>query len=111
VDDVQDGPIRGTIAAVEHGSFDKPVLTFSNGMKFSLNKTNVGTLIEAWGDESDDWIGEKVELYAGTIRFKNEDQPAVLVQALARAAGEKKVKPPKPTKDGPSSDINDVIPY
>jgi hypothetical protein len=60
--------------------------------------------------ERDDWIGEKVELYAGTIRFKNEDQPAVLVRPLPRAAGEKKVKP-KPTKDGPSSDINDVIPY
>ena len=111
VDDVQDGPIRGTIAAVDHGSFDKPVMTFSNGMKFSLNKTNVGTLIEALGDESDDWLGEKVELYAGTIRFKNEDQPAVLVRALPRAAGEKKVKPPKPTKGSPSSDIDDVIPY
>jgi hypothetical protein len=111
VDDVQDGPIRGTIAAVEHGSFDKPVLTFSNGMKFSLNKTNVGTLIEAWGDESDDYLGEKLEMYLGTIRFKNEDQPAVLVRPLVRAAGEKKVKPLKPPKSGSSSDIDDVIPY
>jgi hypothetical protein len=111
VDDVQDGPIRGTIAAVEHGSFDKPVLTFSNGMKFSLNKTNVGTLIEAWGDESDDYLGEKLEMYLGTIRFKNEDQPAVLVRPLVRAAGEKKVKPPKPTKGDPIPDIDDQIPF
>jgi hypothetical protein len=109
VDDVQDGPIRGTAAAVDLGSFDKPVITFSNGMKFSLNKTNVSTLIEAFGDDSDDWIGEKVELYAGTIRFKNEDQPAVLVRPLVRAAGEKKVKPPKP-KSGPSADIDDPVP-
>jgi hypothetical protein len=111
VSDVEDGPIRGTIAAVDHGSFDKAVVTFSNGMKFSLNKTNVGTLIEAWGDESDDWLGEKLEMYLGTIRFKNEDQPAVLVRPLVRAAGEKKTKPPKPTKGDPIPDIDDQIPF
>jgi hypothetical protein len=110
VDDVEAGPIRGTIAAVDHGSFDKPVITFTNGMKFSLNKTNVGTLIEAWGDESDDYLGEKLEMYLGSIRYKNEDQPAVLVRPLIRAAGEKKVKPPKPTKSGPYADIDDQIP-
>jgi hypothetical protein len=111
VDDVQDGPIRGTIAEVDHGSFDKAVVTFSNGMKFSLNKTNVGTLIAVWGDESDDYVGEKLELYAGTIRYKNEDQPAVLVRPLVRAAGEKKTKPPKPTKGDPIPDIDDQIPF
>jgi hypothetical protein len=107
VDDVQDGPIRGTIAAVDPGSFDKPVLTFSSGLKFSCNKTNVGTLIEAWGDESDDYLGERVELYAGTVRFKGEEQPAVLLRALPRAPGEEK-KPPPPK---PKGDLDDEVPF
>jgi hypothetical protein len=107
-DDVEAGPIRGTIAAVDHGSYDKAVITFSNGMRFSLNKTNVGTLIGVWGDESDDWVGERLELFLGTVRYKNEDQPSVLVRPLVRAAGEKKVKPPKP-KSGPSADIDDPV--
>ena len=33
VDDVQDGPIRGTIAAVDHGSYDKPVITLNSGLR------------------------------------------------------------------------------
>src|SRR6516164_1604532 len=56
LDDVVDGPIRGEIVHVELGSFDKPVLTFSNGCRFSLNVTNSQALIKAFGKESDDWI-------------------------------------------------------
>jgi hypothetical protein len=111
LDDVQDGPIRGTIAAVDHGSFDRPVITFSNGMKFSCNKTNVGILIEEWGDESEDYLGEKLELYAGTTKFKGEDQPSVLVRPLPRAPGEKKVLPPKPKDSGTGGDMDDEIPF
>jgi hypothetical protein len=109
VSDVRGGPFRGTAAAVDHGSFDKPVMTFSSGQRFSLNKTNVGILIEAWGEESDDWIGEKVELYLGSIPFQGEPQEAVLVRPLERKPGEKKVKPPKPKSH--SGDMDDEIPF
>jgi hypothetical protein len=107
LDDVQGGPFRGTIAMVEHGSYDKAVITFSTGPRFSLNVTNTQTLIKAWGDESDDWIGEKVELYAGTVTFKGEPQASVLVRPLERKPGEKKVKPPKPKTYG--GDMDDEI--
>jgi hypothetical protein len=114
-DDVRDGPIRGTIAAVGHGSFDKPVITLASGAKSSLNKTSVGTLIEAWGEESDDWIGEKVEFYAGTIPFQGVDKDAVLARALEREPGEKKKPPPKPRDEssngGKRGDLDDDIPY
>jgi hypothetical protein len=108
-DDVEGGPFRGTVAMVEHGSYDKAVITFSSGQRFSLNVTNTQILIKAWGDESDDWVGEKVELYTGTVKFKGEDQPSVLVRPLERKPGEKKAKPPKP-KGGPVS-MDDDIPY
>lgn len=51
LDDVQDGPIRGEIAAVEIGNYEKPVVTFTNGLKFSLNATNTAALIKAFGKE------------------------------------------------------------
>jgi hypothetical protein len=108
VDDVESGPLRGTIAAVEPGSYDKPVVTFSNGRKFSLNKTNVGILIEAWGEESNDWITERLELYRGVTRYNGEDQPSVMVRPLGRAPGEK--KPPESFGSG-GSDMNDAIPF
>jgi hypothetical protein len=46
LDDLQAGPIRGEIAAVEIGNYDKPVVTFTNGLKFSLNATNTAALIK-----------------------------------------------------------------
>jgi len=107
VDDVRDGPIRGTIAKVEDGSFDKPVITFTNGTRFSCSKTNVGILIEELGDESDDYLGERVELYAGTTRFQGADKDVVLLRVLPRAEGEEKRPPPKPAK----GDLDDDIPY
>jgi hypothetical protein len=107
VEDVRDGPFRGTIAAVDHGSYDKPVITFSSGQRFSLNKTNVGILIEAWGDESDDYVGERAELHLGSIPFQGEPKEAVLVRPLERKPGEKKVKPTKPKS---SMSMDDDIP-
>jgi hypothetical protein len=112
LDDVQDGPIHGTIVDVSHGSFDKPVITLSSGARCSLNKPSVGTLIEEWGDESDDWIGEKVEFYAGTTPFQGKDTDAVLARPLTRADGEEKKTPPKPKgESGKRSDMDDEIPF
>jgi hypothetical protein len=113
LDDVQDGPIRGEIAAVEEGNYDKPVLIFSNGFRFSLNITNNKTLLKAWGSESDDWIGERVELYRGETKYQGEPRPSVLVRPLAREPDDK--KKPKPTAPAKAQrqrgDMDDDIPY
>ena len=116
VDDVADRPIRGVIAAVEPGSFNKPVLTLVSGPRFSLNVTNTQTLIAAFGASSDDWIGETIELAAGTIQFKGVDQASVLVRPIARKAGEKKRAVPKPRShigdlDAVDTSMDDDIPY
>ena len=104
-----DRPIRGVIAAVEPGSFNKPVLTLISGPRFSLNVTNTQTLIAAFGASSDDWIGETIELYAGTVQSKGVDQASVLVRPIARKAGEKKKLPPKPKSLG--ADMDDDIAF
>jgi hypothetical protein len=106
LDDLAHGPLRGFIAAVEPGSYEKAVIRLTSGPRFSLNVTNVQTLIRAWGAESSDWVGEEIEFYAGTVKFKGEDQASVLVRPLMRAAGEKKKSSPKPAES-----LNDEIPF
>ena len=49
VDDLADGPEQKVITAIGEGKYDKPVATFDDGSKLSLNGTNVGTLIRAFG--------------------------------------------------------------
>jgi hypothetical protein len=116
LDDVKDGPMRGTIATVDEGKFGRPVLTFENGFKFPLNVTNVQTLIKAWGEKSQDYIGESVELYEGTTKFEGENRRSVLVRPLPRKPDDRKKKP-KPTAAAPTkaqqqpNDLNDEIPY
>jgi hypothetical protein len=116
LDDVQDGPIRGEIATVEVGNFSRPVLTFTNGLKFSLNVTNTTALIKAFGKESGDWIGEWVELRAGMTKYQGEDTPSVLLRPLEREPGDEKKKPPKPAAapakaQQQGGDMDDSIPF
>jgi hypothetical protein len=97
LEDLNDGPLQKTIKDVEEGKFDKPILIFDDGTRLSLNGTNVSTLICAFGtDDSNAWIGQRIELYAGTVRFNGNDKPAVLVRALAAptAAAQNKPQPP-----------------
>ena len=83
VDDLASGTLRKTIAEVEEGKFEKPVITFEDGLKLSLNKTNVRTLIRAFGQDSNDWISRLVDLYAGTVSDKNgEPIASVLVRPI-----------------------------
>jgi hypothetical protein len=114
LDDVQDGPFRGVITAIEPGSYGKPVLTFDNGLRLSLNVTNVTTLIKAWGSESDDWIGERVEAYAGETKYQGETKRSVLVRALARKTGAEVPPPPQPAAaraNANRGDMDDEIPF
>jgi hypothetical protein len=104
-EDLASGPQRKTITVIEEGRFDKPVATFEDGSRLSLNGTNVSTLIDAFGStEHEDWIGERVELYAGTLRYNSNDNPAVLVRALNPSSATVKAKP-KPQRDEPDDEI------
>ena len=110
-DDVKEGPIRGTIAAVEvNKKIDRPSLIFTNGLKFTLNATNTRTLLQAFGPESDDWIGETVELTFDQVEYKEKMVDTVVLSVVPRAPGVEKVKPPKP-KSAKRDDLNDVVPF
>ena len=101
VDDLADGPERKVITEIGEGRYDKPVATFEDGSKLSLNATNVSALIRAFGKNAEDWISQRVELYAGTLRYNGVDNAAVLVRALnpLPAAARTPPKPPPPFDD------------
>ena len=49
----------------------KPVLYFKDWTKgLVLNRTNAGAITAAYGDESEDWTGKPVEVFATTTQFR-----------------------------------------
>ena len=102
VEDVEEGPRRVRIVKIETGQYDKPVATFDDNSRLSLNVTNSRALGRAYGTDSRDWIDKDVELYLGEIEYNHEPKPSVLVRPLTLPAMAQ-------TKQRPPSD--DAIPF
>jgi hypothetical protein len=86
VADVRGGALQRQIAAVREGKYEKPDLVFETGETLSLNATNTKTLVRAYGPNSEDWVGKKIELELGTVKFNGEPQEAVIVSPIATPA-------------------------
>jgi hypothetical protein len=89
-DDVREGPIQTRIVNVfESERYGRPVLELETGSQFTLNDGNTNTLIKAWGYNSDDWIGQEIELLLGTYKDWRDDPPTeketVKVRAISPA--------------------------
>jgi hypothetical protein len=82
LEDVHD-PITVRISAVRPGKFGKPNLYLENGSVLGLNSTNVKMLIEAYGPNGQDWVGQLISLYVGEVKFNGQMQPAVLVKPVS----------------------------
>jgi hypothetical protein len=111
-EDIGATPIVLTIVDVAEGKWEKPDLTFNNGWKLSLNKTNARTIARAWGYESDDWIDKPVELSVGLTTYQGEQQESVLLKPITPATPANALKPvklPKPTRQ--SDELDDNIPF
>jgi hypothetical protein len=104
-EDLASGPQRKTIVAIEPGRYDKPVATFSDNTQLSLNGTNVSTLLEAFGSNEKDWLKQRVELFAGTLRYNGNNITSVLVRALETVPAADRTPPE------PQPDLNDEIPF
>jgi hypothetical protein len=118
LEDLKDRPPlreRIGLVKVENGKFgERAVLVFEPaGQMLSLNVTSVGNLMRDFGEESDDWVGKLVEVYAGEVETKSGTMHAVLVKAIdvpadaaiaAKAAKAAKAK-------AKSSDMDDEIPF
>jgi hypothetical protein len=102
VDNLRDGPLHLQIAAINEGKYDKPDAVFETGEMLSLNGTNVGILIRAYGRKSEGWIGKEVELAPGTVKFNGEPQEVVIVKPISPP-----IATPTPKADG----FNDEVPF
>jgi hypothetical protein len=89
-DNVRDGPIRTRVVNVfESERTGRPVLELESGSQFTLNDGNTNVLIQAWGHNSDDWIGQEIELALGTYKDWRSDpvveKETVKVRAISPA--------------------------
>jgi hypothetical protein len=110
VENLRDGLRQETITAVALGKFDRPTVTFESGDQFSLNKTNTRTLINAYGPNSQDWIGKTIELFIGTATYNKEERESVAVRPISPPK-RLTTQTPAPPKQAPVKDLDDEIPF
>jgi hypothetical protein len=121
-DNVRDGPIQTRIVNVfESEQYGRPVLELETGSQFTLNDGNTNTLIKAWGHNSDDWIGQEIELLLGTYKDWRDDteKETVKVRVISPAktaqnGGTSASKPPLPPSrvaTSPKPDLSDEVPF
>ena len=66
---------------------EKPIVYFEGAKKaLALNKTNAATISEFYGTETDQWRGQKIELYPTMTDFKGTRTPCIRVRIPAGVA-------------------------
>ena len=108
--DIQEtGPKKVTISSVtseqirgDNGLEDKWVLGFDGARKrLILNVTNNNTLIDAFGYESNDWLGKAVTMFTVDVQFGSK-----MVLGLRL-----KIEAPKPATQAHEPVGEDAIPF
>ena len=115
-DDLKGASPRVTIAKVEMQEFDngnKLIVSFQGKDKcLVLNKTNASIIAENIGSqETDDWIGQTIQLCVKKVEYKGEIVPAIRVvlqdtpaPAPVRQARKAERPPADPENDGRDED-------
>ena len=106
VDDIKaNGSVRVTIIDITEGRFGKPDLTFDDGTKLSVNKTNARILTRAYGTDGDEWVNKRIELVVGTIPDREgRPQESILVEPISKSTVTK-------ARPEPDDDMNDDITF
>jgi hypothetical protein len=86
-DMVREAPLRGPIEKFEITTLDgktKGVLFVAGCAKgLVLNTTNTNVLVEAYGDEMENWIGKPIEVFKDRCQFKSKMVDCCRVRAVA----------------------------
>ena len=84
----------------------KPVAWFTDGTKLILNQFNAFELSSWYGDDTDHWTGQPVELYPASTMYQGSTVPCIRVrqpqQQVAPAVPVASVPAPKPAP-GPAA--------
>lgn len=109
--DLNGKEVRVVIRAVtveDLGNDRKPVMTFDSAQKTMIvNKTNWLTIAQAYGDDSDGWIGKPVILFAMSTSFQGRPTQGLRVRIPVD-------QPPGDTpafKPRTDDDLDDAIPF
>jgi len=63
------------------GDERKPILFFQGKQKgMVLNKTNANNVAVLYGDDTDDWTGQKVELFEAMVDFQGKTVAAIRIR-------------------------------
>ena len=109
-EDLYEGPLLEKIINVsEHEKFGCPVLQLESGDQFYCWNNHVRVLNKAWGYDSENWIGQELELSLGHYLDKKTETQKETINIRA-------VSPPKPAIVAgalPSrrADMDDDIPF
>ena len=102
------------------GSDERPVLYFQGKEKgLVLNVTNKNTIVDAYGEETDDWFGKTLVLFPTRTDYQGRNVPCIRVKLPV-----KRTTKPGPKRDAPisppplaepgfhyESEIDDEIPF
>jgi arabinogalactan endo-1,4-beta-galactosidase len=93
--DLQGREVKVIMSNVERekiGDDNKPVLYFKGKEKgIVLNKTNAGTIVDAYGDDTQDWYDQELILFSVMVDFQGKVGPAI----RCRIPTARDRKPPK----------------
>ena len=97
------------------GEEPKPVLYFQGKAKgVVLNKTNANAVASAYGDDTDDWMGQNVVLFSAHVDFQGRSVEAIRIKVPPRkpVAKQAVTSGPRETSDVGSRPImEDDIPF
>lgn len=84
-EDLQNRAFSLTMKSTESKNFDdgaKLIIRFNETEKVLVsNKTNTFTIAEIYGQETDNWLGQKIELFPTTTMFSGKMVPCIRVRA------------------------------
>lgn len=107
-EDLEEGErIVVTIKAAEEVTFPSgdtvPVIEFLElDQKLTLNKTRIKRLVEILGDDTDEWIDQRISVYAVPVQFNGKSMMSV---AVGKAPSKKPAKPAKVTSVNTDDDV------
>ena len=109
------------------GDERKPILFFQGKQKgMVLNKTNANNVAVLYGDDTDEWTGQPVELFEAMVDFQGKTVPAIRIRAPRRQNGARNAAPartaparaaapvngaPHDERNPPPADLDDEIPF
>jgi len=101
-----------TISAVKPYEFDdgmKLIISFEGSDKDLIcNKTNSNTIGDSYGDETDNWVGQRIQLYKTQTEFQGRRVDCIRVQG---PKSQSSAPPPPDFGDDPGPGDGSDLPF